>query len=89
MRCWPGWWNIVVLPGADAVDLTETDQFRDTLAALPEDAYNIVVYTDFTGLVDIAAMALPMMIDPALLPDIEYRKPQRTARPAGYRFHRA
>jgi len=46
--------NSVVLPGADAVNLLETGQFRNTLAGLPEDAYNIVVYTDFTGLVDIS-----------------------------------
>lgn len=53
----------VILPGMDAASLADTEDFQNAVAALPEDAYNILGYVNLDPVVAIIEEFAPAVLD--------------------------
>lgn len=56
--------DAALMPDADALRLISSDAFNNAADALPESAYNALVYLDVTSIYDAAAFMIPMGMFP-------------------------
>ncbi len=62
----------IVMPGDDLVNLGQTETFQSAVNALPEDAYNVLVYVDAAQAVDTLGTLAMFMADPEMIEGIDF-----------------